>query len=64
MPERLKSDKQREAIREIKLSWIDNLSPQQINNYIDNNITNLNSAKNYLKKLSRLILFILKNLNL
>ncbi len=61
---RLKSDKQREVIGAIKASFINNLTVEQINNYIDNNVVDLNSAKAYLKKLSKVILYILRHSNL
>ena len=64
MIKRLKSDKQREVIGAIKSSFINNLTIEQINNYIDNNVVDLNSAKNYLKKLSKVVLYLLKHSNL
>jgi len=57
----LRSDKQIEAISNIKSSFIDKLTKEQIDNYIDNNITDLSSAKAYLKKLSKVVLWILKS---
>ena len=61
---RLKSEKQRESIGAIKSSFINGLTTEQINNYIDNNITNLTSAKTFLKKLSKVMLYLLKHSNL
>ena len=61
---RLRSDKQRNAIKTIKESFINGLTTEQINTYIDNQITNLASAKAYLKKLSKVVLYLLKHSNL
>ncbi len=64
MVERLKNSKQREIIREIKKSFLNGLTKEQINTYIDNNVIDLNSAKQFLKKLSIIILYLLKGNNL
>lgn len=61
---RLTTDKQREAIGVIKVSFINGLTVEQIDNYIDNNITDLVSAKAFLKKLSKVVLYLLKHSNL
>jgi len=61
---RLRSEKHREAIKAIKLSFLNKVTPTKIDQYIDNNITNLNSAKGYLKKLTKIMLYILKASNL
>jgi hypothetical protein len=37
---------------------LENLTYNQIDNYIDNNITDLASAKEFLKKLSKVVLYI------
>ena len=39
-------------------SILQNLTYDQIDTYIDNNVTNLVSAKEYLKKLSKIVLFL------
>ena len=64
MIKRLTSDKQREAIGVVKASFIDGLTVEQINTYIDNNVVDLNSAKAFLKKLSKVVLYLLKHSNL
>lgn len=63
MVKRLKNDKQREALKEIKTSFINGLTLTQVENEIDN-ITDLSSAKSYLKKLSKVVFYLLKNSNL
>jgi len=60
----LRSDKQKEAIGAVKSSFINKLTVEQINTYIDNNVTNLVEAKAYLKKISKVILYLLKHTNL
>ncbi len=64
MIKKLKSDKQKEAIAKIKSSFLNGLTIEQINNHIDNNIIDLASAKAFLKKLSKVVLYILKHSNL
>jgi len=64
MIRRLKSDKQREAIANIKLSFLNKATPEMIDNYIDNNVTDLNSAKAFLKKISKVLLYLLRHNNL
>ena len=64
MIKRLKSNKQREAIANIKLSFLNKLTPVKIDQYIDNNVTDLASAKQFLKKLSKVILYLCKYNNL
>ena len=61
---RLISQKQRSAIKTIRESFINKLNPAQVDTYIDNNITDLVSAKAFLKKLSKIVLYILRNNNL
>jgi hypothetical protein len=51
------------AVDAIKNSELVNLSYAQLNAYINENITDLTSAKIYLKKLSKVVLAILKYLN-
>ena len=60
----LRSNKQKEAIGVVKSSFINGLTAEQINTYIDNNVTNLAEAKAYLKKISKVILYLLKHTNL
>ncbi len=64
MKKRLISDKQRDAIKTVRESFINKLTPAQVDTYIDNNITNLESAKAYLKKISKVLLYLLKHTNL
>ena len=64
MKKRLISQKQRDAIRTVRESFINKLSPAQVDTYIDNNVVDLPSAKAYLKKLSKIVLYILKQTNL
>jgi len=60
----LRSEKQKESIGVIRDSFINGLSIEQINNYIDNNVVDLPSAKAYLKKISKVMLYILRHSNL
>jgi len=64
MIRRLKSDKQIESIGAIRQSFLNGLTVEQINTYIDNNITDLSSAKVFLKKLSKIILYMLRHSNI
>jgi len=64
MVKRILSDKQKEALREIKTSFLSGLTKEQINTYIDNQITDLANAKAFLKKLSVVVLYILRHSNL
>ena len=64
MIKKLRSDKQIEALGNIKLSFLNKLTPEKIDQYIDNNITNLASAKEFLKKLSKIVLYLCKFNNL
>ncbi len=64
MKKRLISQKQRDAIKTVRESFIDGLTKEQVDTYIDNNVTDLASAKAYLKKLSKIVLYILKQTNL
>lgn len=64
MIKRVLNEGQREILKKIKESFINNLTETQIENYIDNNITDLTSAKAFLKKLSKVILYILEKTNL
>ena len=52
-----------EAKEAINLSDIPKLTYDQLDTYIDNNITDLASAKTYLKKLSKVVLAMLKRQN-
>lgn len=45
---------------EFKLSQLYGLTQQQLENYIDNNVTNLAEAKEYIKKLSAVVLWLVK----
>lgn len=47
----------------IKLSNLSEMTYAQLDTYIDNNVTDLASAKTYLKKLSKVVLAILKYQN-
>lgn len=51
------------AVDKIEKSELVNLTFAQLNTYIDSNITDLTSAKIYLKKLSKVVLAILKYLD-
>lgn len=53
-----------EAKSAIRLSNIASMTYAQLDTYIDNNVTNLAEAKTYLKKLSEVVLAILKYLNM
>jgi len=53
-----------EAKDTIELSTISNLTYNQLDTYIDNNVTDLASAKVYLKKLSKVVLAMLKRVNM
>ncbi len=64
MKKRLISQKQRDAIKTVKGSFINGLTSAQVNTYIDNNVVDLPSAKAYLKKISKIVLYILKQTNL
>ena len=64
MKKRLISQKQREAIKTVRESFINGLTLAQIENYIDNNVTDLTSAKAFLKKISKIILYLLRHSNL
>jgi hypothetical protein len=63
-PRRLISEKQIESIGGIKMSFINKLTPNQIENYIENNVTNLATAKTVLKKLAVLVYYLAKHSNL
>lgn len=52
------------AIEAINNSNLANLMPAQLDSYIQNNVTDLASAKVYLKKLSKVVLAILKYVNI
>ena len=52
-----------EAKEAINLSDISKLTYNQLDTYIENNVTSLASAKIYLKKLSKVVLAILKRQN-
>lgn len=45
----------------IRLHQVVNATPQQIDNYIDNNVTDLASARTFLKLLTRLVVYGIKN---
>ena len=51
---------QQDAISGIKSSFIDGLTPAQVETYIDNNVTDLASAKEVLKKMGKIILHLAK----
>jgi len=61
---RLRSPKNREAIKNIKLSFLNKLTPAKIDEYIEAQVVDLNSAKKVLKKIGHLLLYILKASNL
>lgn len=61
-PEELETD-YNAAIGAIENSNFTNLTYAQLDTYIDNNVTSLASAKTYLKKLSKVVLAILKYVN-
>jgi hypothetical protein len=46
------------------LSFLDGLTYDQVDQYIDNNITTLATAKEFLKKLSKVILMLAKSTHL
>ena len=43
-----------------KLSQLYGLTQEQLENYIDNNVTNLAQAKEFIKKLSAVVLWLVK----
>ena len=47
-----------------KLSQLHGLTQQQLENYIDNNVTNLAEARDYIKKLSAVVLWLVKQTKL
>ena len=57
---RLTTSDQRARMKKIKESFIHNLTEEQVDNYIDNQVTDLASAKAFLKKLSKIVLHLLK----
>ena len=61
---RLLTVKQKEVLANVKASFINGLTVSQIDTYINNQITDLISAKAYLKKLSKVVLYLLKKTNL
>lgn len=50
--------------QEYLLSFIAGLTPQQVDSYIDNNVTNLVEARTFLKKLSKVVLLLAKETRL
>ena len=42
------------------VDMLKSLSYDKVNTYIDNNVTNLSTARAYLKKLTKIVLYILK----
>ena len=44
-----------------KLSQLSELTQSQLETYIDNNVTTLSNAKDYLKKLSAVVLYLVKH---
>ena len=57
---RLRNKKEREAIRTINTSFLNKLSPDKIDQYIENKVTDLNSAKTVLKQFGKILLAIVK----
>lgn len=57
---RLITKAQRQSITELKSSLLAGKTENQINNYIDNNITDLTTAKAFLKKLTKAIIHLAK----
>ena len=53
-------DARRQANNDIDLSDIAAMTYAQLDTYIDNNVTDLPSARAYLRKISRIVLAILK----
>jgi len=62
--QRLTTEKQREAIGGVKGSFLNKLTPVQIDTYIENNVTDLASAKTVLKKIAKIVLYIAKQVGL
>lgn len=60
----IRTDKQKGVIQKINSSFIANLTEEQIDTYISNNITTLATAKTFLQKLSKVVLCLLKQTNL
>ena len=61
---RLTTEKQREALSGMKASFLSGKTPAQVDNYIDNNVTDLASAKAVIKLMAKAILYIAKHSNL
>ena len=57
---RILSQENQDAISGIKSSFIEGLTPAQVETYIDNNVTDLASAKEVLKKMGKIILHLTK----
>ena len=55
---RITNRKKLDIKKDIRLSFIQDLTPTQVETYIDNNVTDLASAKEFLKKLSKVVLYL------
>jgi hypothetical protein len=61
MKKRLTTTKQREAIAGLKASVFMNKTPQQVEDWINTNVTDLASAKTALIYLAKALLYMAKN---
>ena len=61
---RILTEREREILRQSKISKLSGLTKNQVDNYIENNIVDLDSAKEFLKDLSNIVRLLLKKTNL
>ncbi|MEE9491357.1 MAG: hypothetical protein V3V80_03545 [Dehalococcoidia bacterium] len=64
MPDKLIQLAKNPNKRDYALSFLAGLTPAQIDNYIDNNVTNLVEARDFLKKLCKVALLLAKEASL
>jgi len=64
MIKRILNEREQNILRESKLSNLSGLSKNQVDNYIENNIVDLDSAKEFLKDLSNVVRLLLRKTNL
>jgi len=60
MKKRLTTQTQRESISGLKASFLAGKTPEQVETYIDNNVTDLPSAKAVMKLMAKAILYLAK----
>ena len=64
MPDKLIQLAKNPNKQDYALSFLAGLTPAQIDNYIDNNVTNLVEARDFLKKLCKVALLLAKEASL